>query len=243
MTVSRLAAIVVIFAGTACAWFVLGASIGVRTGESDGKLAREVELLWGGPHQQVAPRASVAREGLVTDTVTERDADGKVTGERQVTRQGTTRVAAPLQSSRVEVELALDHQQRGLLWYDTYGVVFRGRYTFRNPDAEPRPLRVTFTFPNATAIYDDFVFLVDGKTLATGVDLSKGASAETSVAADGEVAVEVSYRSRGLGTWVYAFADEDVTQIRDFDLRMTTDFARIDVPPGTMSPTARQRAV
>lgn len=241
MTVSRLAAIVVIFAATACAWFVLGASIGVRTGESDGKLAREVELLWGGPHQQVAPRASVARAGLVTETVTERDAEGKVTGERQVTRPGTTSVAAPLQASRVEVGLSLDQRQRGLLWYDTYGVVFRGRYTFRNPDAEPRPLRVTFTFPNATAIYDDFVFLVDGKALAAGVNLSKGASAETSVAGDAEVAVEVSYRSRGLGTWVYAFADEEVTQIRDFDLRMTTDFARIDFPPGTMSPTARTR--
>lgn len=242
VTVSRLAAIVLIFAGATCAWFVLGASIGIRTGESDGRLAKEVELLWGGPQQQVAPTARVAREGLVTETVTEKDQEGKATAERTVTRPSSVFAPAPLVASRVEVGLSLDHRQRGLLWYDTYGVVFRGRYTFRNPDAEPRPLQVSFDFPNPTAIYDDFVFLLDGKSPPTGVNLQKGASASAIVPANGEVAVEVGYRSRGLGTWLYAFGDQDVAQVRDFELLMTTDFARIDFPPGTMSPSSSERA-
>lgn len=241
MTVSRLVAIVLIFVGTTCAWFVLGASIGVRTGESDGRMTKEVELLWGGPHQQAAPTARVAREGMVTETVTEKDQEGRATAERTVTRPASVFAPAPLMASRVEVGLSLDHRRRGLLWYDTYGVVFHGRYTFRNPDAEPRWLHVSFDFPNSTAIYDDFVFLLDGKAPATGEVLQKGASASALVPANGQVSVEVGYRSRGLGTWLYAFGDRDVTQVRDFELRMTTDFTAIDFPPGTMSPTTSER--
>ena len=54
-----------------------------------------------------------------------------------------------------------------------------------------------------------------------------------------EVPVEVAYRSRGLGDWTYAFAREGVSRVRDFELVMTTDFAAIDFPAGTMSPTAK----
>ena len=57
MTVPRLVAIVAIFLATTAAWFTLGTSIVVRTGEHDARLAQEVALLWGGPHTQVAPRA------------------------------------------------------------------------------------------------------------------------------------------------------------------------------------------
>lgn len=241
MTVPRLAAIVFIFAVTTLAWFALGTSITVRTGEHDARLQREVELLWGGPHRQAAPRASLARPGMVDETLVERDAQGKATGERKVTRPGLVEAAAPLVASRVDVGLSLDQRQRGLLWYDTYGVAFRGRYTFRNPDEEPRRVTVTFAFPDASSIYDDFVFLVDGRAPATGVSLAHGARAEAVVAGGTEVVLEVGYRSRGLGTWTYAFGDE-VTQVRDFELRMTTDFERIDFPAGTMSPTTKQRS-
>ena len=69
-----------------------------------------------------------------------------------------------LASSRVGVDLELDHRRKGLLWYDTYGVGFAGRYGLRNADAQPRTLVVALDFPSADAPYDGFGLQVDGGT-------------------------------------------------------------------------------
>lgn len=70
MTFRRLAAIALIFLGASLAWTVLGSSLLARTGQYDGRLQREVQLLWGGPHRQVAPAAWIQRPGIETETVT-----------------------------------------------------------------------------------------------------------------------------------------------------------------------------
>jgi hypothetical protein len=51
----------------------------------------------------------------------------------------------------------------------------------------------------------------------------------------------IAYRSRGLDSWCYSFGD-NVNRVRNFRLTMTTDFERIDFPPGTISPTTEQRS-
>jgi hypothetical protein len=51
------------------------------------------------------------------------------------------------------------------------------------------------------------------------------------------ITLEVQYRSRGLGTWTYAFADTGVAQVRDFNLALRTNFREIDFPAGTVSPS------
>jgi hypothetical protein len=241
VTVPRLAAIALIFIASTLAWFALGASITVRTGEDDSRIAKEVELLWGGPQKQAAPSACIERPGTTAETVTDKDASGKPTSERLVTRQTVQRVSADLVSSRIEGHLDLDQRQRGLLWYDTYAVSFRGTYTFRNPDAEERPLEVHFPFPNSTSPYDDFVLTLNGQPAAALADLSKGATARTLVAPGGEARLEVAYRSRGVGTWTYAFGADGVSHVRDFNLVMTTDFTEIDFPVGSMSPGEKSR--
>ena len=241
MTVPRLFAIAVIFAGAAVGWFALGASITVRTGEGDTRLAREVALLWGGPHVQAAPTACIERPSTTTDTVEEKDSTGKVVGRRQVTRATVSRASAPLTSTRADVALDLDHRQRGLLWYDTYAVVFVAAYTFENPDAVERRFEVTLAFPNETAIYDDLVFTLNGQPLEAGGDLANGLRARATLPPHGVAQLEVGYRSRGVGTWMYAFGQDHVEQVRDFSLAMTTDFDAIDFPAGTISPGDKQR--
>ena len=55
----------------------------------------------------------------------------------------------------------------------------------------------------------------------------------STTAMPGEVVTfEVRYRSRGLGTWTYAFAPNGTAQIRNFHLTLNTNFADIDFPPG-----------
>ncbi len=235
MNVSRLIAIGFIFCCTAVAWFTLGGTLMSRTGESDERLAREVEQLWGGRHNQVAPDAWVERPGQVTEEVEETGKDGKQT-KRQVTRTVIQRDVLPLDESHIQVDLHLDPRRKGLLWYDTYGVGLRARYKVRNPDALERTLGVHLAFPSAAAIYDGFAFRVNGVDAPSVDDLSKGIDHRVTVAAHGEAQVEVGYRSRGLGPWTYAFSSGGVSQVRHFDLELVTDFRAVDFPAGTLSP-------
>ncbi len=238
MTTSRLLAIGFIYCCTALAWMVLGGSVVQRTGEFDSRLAQEVAQLWGGRHNQIAPDATILRPRVVTEYVKEKDAQGReVERPRKRTEHDTIPVA--LLSSRVNVDIDLDQRRKGLLWYDTYGVGLTARYTIRNPDDAERVTLVHLAFPSTEAIYDGFVFRVNGQEGSPVSDLRQGITVRTTLPAQGEGVVDLSYKSRGLGNWTYSFAPSGVAQVRDFELDMTTDFRNIDFPAGTLSPVKK----
>jgi hypothetical protein len=129
------------------------------------------------------------------------------------------------------------------LWYSTYKVGFEGVYAFRNTTEQEK---VTFAlkFPAERAIYDDLVFTVNGAPVA----LTNENSAATGTAAvkPGETAtLRVAYRSQGLDDWRYNFGGGDaktggsVAQVRDFRMRIQTDFKEIDFPENTLSPSEK----
>jgi hypothetical protein len=235
-----LLAIGFIYLCTALAWSLLGASVVSRTGESDARLSKEVAQLWGGRHNQIAPQTIVLRPRQVTETVQETDNLGRPV-RREVTKTVDDRIPVPLRSSRVKVGLELQHRQKGLLWYDTYTVDFSGGYRVKNPDDEPRTLIAEFRFPSADAIYDGFVFRVDGRDPPKGA-MAQVVTVSTVLPPHGEADLVAGYRSRGLGDWTYAFAPDGVSNVQDFALDMTTDFHRIDFPAGTVSPTTKAAA-
>src|SRR3712207_6070996 len=151
----RIVAIAFIFACASAAWMVLGATVFSRTYDSDQVLEGQVTSLWGAPQSQSPPAATAERqEPKTTETVI----DGK---KRSFTEKVSVTETLPLESSRVDVSLGLEHRQKGLLWYSTYKVGFDGTYVFRNATGQER---VTFTlkFPAERAIYDDLVFTVNG---------------------------------------------------------------------------------
>jgi inner membrane protein involved in colicin E2 resistance len=53
--------------------------------------------------------------------------------------------------------------------------------------------------------------------------------------------LNVGYRSQGLDTWQYSFGDQ-VSQVRDFELRLSTDFKGFDFSGNTLSPTQENRS-
>jgi inner membrane protein involved in colicin E2 resistance len=228
-------AVALIFVGTSIAWSVLGSSLIARTGQFDGQLGHEVQLLWGGQHRQVAPDAWILRPVIETETVETKDEKGSVV-RREVKKAALRSIPASLESTRAAVDLDLEHRQKGLLWYATYTVGFKGTYTFRNPDNEPRQLQVRFPLPAQDALFDDFVFMLDGRPASLGHDVSKEIVATAQTPASGAVTLTVQYRSRGLGNWSYAFVPSGVAQVRDFDLAMRTNFRGINFPAGTVSP-------
>ena len=231
--VKRIIAIAFIFCCASVAWGVLGATIFSRTYGSDQKLEGRVALLWGAEQAQSPPTAA-------SETKTPKVTETFLNGQKQfVTEYLTAEEALPLESSRVDVALGLEHRQKGLLWYSTYKVAFDGNYAFRNNTAQDK-VAFTLKYPTDRAIYDDLVFTVNGN--AVELKNEKNAAVGTAQVKPGEVAtLHVAYRSQGLNDWRYNFGGNsktgDVAQVRDFHLQMRTNFKEIDFPENTLSPS------
>lgn len=226
----RIAAIVFIYVCTSIGWIVLGATIFHRTYSSDESLERRVVSTWGAPHNQGPPTASCELTAIKTTKETE--------GEAGVTRQEEkSRVFLPLESSRIDVTLDLEHRQKGLLWYSTYRVAFAGEYAFRNTSNTDR---VTFSlaFPATRTIYDDFSLSIDGVPL-TVTNTQEVAAATATISPGQPARLRVAYRSHGFDEWRYRFGDQ-VAQVRDLHLTVKTNFKEVDFPANTLSPTAKR---
>ncbi|MEZ5331948.1 MAG: inner membrane CreD family protein [Thermoanaerobaculia bacterium] len=240
MSVRRLLAIGFIFCCSAVAWFVLGGSVVHRTGGSEDAITPEVAGLWGDRQAQPPPTLSYSVEQPVSEEISEQRDDRTVT--RTVTRRQLVSFPVPLASSRVLADLSLDHRRKGLLWYDTYTVDFAATYRAAVPEVPAGgELVLRFDFPSSHGLYDDFSLRLDGVEAEAIDDLSQGIVLRRPAEAGDEVEVEVAYRSRGLDTWRYLLGAGSISETRDFDLVVTTDFDAVDFPAGTLSPTSRER--
>jgi Inner membrane protein CreD len=239
MTTRRVLAIAAIYILATVGWATLGTSILARTGEFDSRLGEQVAQLWGGRHRQVAPTVWVERMREVTEREPIEVNRGKQI-YKEVKKTVVDDDPVRLTQSRVKADLQLTHRQKGLLWYDTYDVVFSGRFLARNPDAVTRTIGVELRFPSAQAIYDGFLFRVNGQAAPPANDLTKGLRARVTVPPGGEVTIDVGYKSRGLDDWTYAFVGDGVGEVSDLDLIVNTNFLKVDFPPGSMSPTAKR---
>ncbi|MCR4342272.1 MAG: cell envelope integrity protein CreD [Gemmatimonadaceae bacterium] len=242
----RIFAIAFIFAVTAAAWLLLGATIFERTQSSDRHLRGRVGSTWGTAQAQQAPTAFIERiEERVLDaprqppTGARRDVTGPTTATDPRSEMVRVRVPLALDQTRATVAFDLDHRQKGLLWYSTYGVSFAGTFRFRNT-TELEAVILEFRLPASQAIYDGLQVTVDGQP-ATYTMRDQAIAVPARVPLGGTVALGVSYRSQGLDEWRYALGT-DVAEVRDFDLAMKTDFEDIDFPESTLSPTEKREA-
>jgi inner membrane protein involved in colicin E2 resistance len=227
--VKRIAAIGFIFFCTAIGWAILASTIFYRTYSSDSQLRGKVASTWGAPQEQCPPTATYVLGSWRQVPAVE---NGK-----EVLRTVDDRryFALNLQKSRVHAALHADDRKKGLLWYSTYQVQFDGAYEFVNPDDQTREVTFTLHLPAEQAIYDDMVFTVNGSPIVLE-NVKTETYGTTKIAPHQTAEVKIGYRSQGLDTWNYNFGDQ-VSQIRDFELRLTTNFAGFDFPENTLSPT------
>src|SRR6266487_2755860 len=141
LMVRHILALIFIFIATTVAWAILGSTLLLRTYQSDSTLRGRVQSTWGAPQEQSPPTATW-REN-VTNNV-ESVVNGK-TVRRAVmhTNEGTL----PLEKSRIRVAIALTHRLKGLRWFSTYKVDFRGAYSFRNPTGRDQRVTYALQFP------------------------------------------------------------------------------------------------
>lgn len=244
--IKRIAAITFIFLCTAVAWAILGATIFDRTYNSGNYSESRVASTWGASQNQTPPAASFEQTNIKNEESTE--------GGKKIVRkvEEKTAVSLPLESSHINVDINLEHRQKGLLWYSTYKVGFDGAYSFRNTSDKDQTVTFALAFPTAQAIYDDLVFTVDEVPVALKNE-KNSARGTARVGAGKTASLKVGYKSQGLNDWRYSFGGsevrsgdessqyagnaQNVAQVKDFTLKMTTNFSDIDFPDNTLSPS------
>jgi inner membrane protein involved in colicin E2 resistance len=229
----QIAALVLIFICTTIAWMILGSTIFSRTYSSDQELQGHVASTWGSPQEQCPPTATYKKIEVVPFRTYEKGGKTVVHEEKE-----EHNIALPLDATRVDVDLLLNHRQKGLLWYSTYQVRFAGDYTFRNDTDQAHSVTFYLTFPAQRALYDGLDMEVNGQKLPVATD-EKGASVQASLSPRQVATLHVTYGSQGLNTWRYKLAN-GIAQAHDFALTMHTNFKDIDFSDDTLSPTSKQ---
>lgn len=231
LVILRILSLVAIFIATTVAWMILGATINSRTNNSSSRLGARVQSVWGTPQLQLAPACLRETTEDVTEEIQEKGAT------RKVTKRVTIQTPVPAAQSRVDVGLNLEHRKKGLLWYSTYTVAFQGEYAFRNPDDTPRAFLLRVPLPAEQAIYDGLAVTLDGQPqpiVMNGNTIVITAHAQPAAL----MKLGVRYKSQGLESWRYSFG-EKVNEVRDFSMKMTTNFRDIDFPDNTLAPSAK----
>jgi inner membrane protein involved in colicin E2 resistance len=227
----QIAALTFIFTCTTIAWIILASTIVSRTHNSDEQLKGRVGSTWGTTQEQAPPTAGYVRTEVERHTLIEH---GKsVVRDEEVKHYGNM----PLESSRIKVNLNLDHRQKGLLWYSTYSVDFAGDYSYRNDSELPEEVTFRLPFPAQQALYDGLVLTINGNKVPLTTN-DKGTSGDTTLAPKQAALLHVGYRSQGQDNWRYKLA-EGVAQVQDFTLAMHTNFKDIDFADDTLSPTSK----
>ena len=230
----KLGSILGIWVGCAFAWMVLGSTLTVRSGEMSSSLREEVHRLWGPEGVQYAPTATFETVGVSAETQTT-TVDGE-TRETTTQREERTRVDVPLVQSDLRARLELEQRKKGLNWFPTYDVTFRGVYRFVNPTDQPQRVSVVIPLMADNVGYDNFVVRAPGGAELPFTITSQSATVEHDFRPGQAVAFEVAYRTRGTSSWTYHMAQGN-GRVRDFHLVVDTDFREVDFPPGSLSPS------
>ena len=126
------------------------------------------------------------------------------------------------------------------MWYPLYDVAFSGDWTYTHERPEAGWLTVHFRFPDERGVYDDFILVVDGVDRAGSSPRSRArcctrcpSSRDRWCRLPRPTAV-----ADGVRTYLPAGG---VGSLENFSLRLTTDFADIDFPAQTMSPSTKER--
>jgi hypothetical protein len=238
--VPRILALIVIFIITTVGWIALG---GIMQGRSSGQRADlygDVAELWGEPLTQRAPGLSFRWTTTEQKRETQTDAMGKVVVRTYEVEHQHERQVYP-DSTDLDVDIGLDQRRKGLLWFSLYDVDMQGQWTYLHQEDVPGWLTIGFDFPSSQGVYDGFAVLVDGEPRTGDVAPGSGqVQIPIWVTPGQELSFAIGYHSRGLDEWRYQ-PTQTVSEVKDFRLTMTTDFADIDFPGFTMSPSAKQR--
>src|SRR5882762_3214553 len=241
----RILAIAAIFLGASLAWAILGSTIFARTYSAGNSLSGRVASTWGAPQEQAPPEVQYV--WMESQTVTAEENGKKVTREERKERGQ----AVSLDSSRVEAQIHVDYRQKGLLWFSTYTVAFRGEHAFHNPSYSEQTFVFRLPLPAEQAVYDGLSVSLDGRPLSL-VFGGSDVTARAVLPGGAQGVLKTTYRSQGQKSWRYHFGQKrsgetsvqqssGISQANDFHMAIKTDFSGFDFPDNSLSPTEKRR--
>ncbi len=241
----RILAIAAIFLGASLAWAILGSTIFARTYSAGNSLSGRVASTWGAAQEQAPPEVQYVWMEL--QTVTAEENGKKVTREERKERGQ----AVSLDSSRVEAQIHVDYRQKGLLWFSTYTVAFRGEHAFHNPSYSEQTFVFRLPLPAEQAVYDGLSVSLDGRPLSL-VFGGSDVTARAALPGGAQGVLKTTYRSQGQKSWRYHFGQKrsgetsapqssGISQANDFHMAIKTDFSGFDFPDNSLSPTEKRR--
>ncbi len=241
----RILAIAAIFLGASLAWAILGSTIFARTYSAGNSLSGRVASTWGAAQEQAPPEVQYVWMEL--QTVTAEENGKKVTREERKERGQ----AVSLDSSRVEAQIHVDYRQKGLLWFSTYTVAFRGEHAFHNPSYSEQTFVFRLPLPAEQAVYDGLSVSLDGSPLSL-VFGGSDVTARAVLPGGAQGVLKTTYRSQGQKSWRYHFGQKrsgetsapqssGISQANDFHMAIKTDFSGFDFPDNSLSPTEKRR--
>ncbi len=216
MNFKRILAIIFIFGATTFGWFILGSALAIRSADQSGMLGAAVNDGWGPPMLQPHPETWYLTPGAIRPEAT-----------------------LPPAASDISVELDYEPKKRGLMWYQTYNAKFSADYRIVNPSPVTQTIYVRFALPAADVTYQEFSFRLGDGEASTRTPTNGVLVEAIQLPAGGEAPLHITYEARGTGTWRYTFGEN--ARVRNFLLRMTTNFTEIDFPAATASPSTRER--
>jgi hypothetical protein len=241
----RVVGIVAVFILASVGWLRLGSVMEKRTSTLSYDLKGSVEMLWGRAQVQRAPQLLLLweePEEVPPSPTTQKSAEQEAqqSDEPEMRMAPQQRRLVP-DSTDIDVELALDHRLKGLIWYPLYDVGLDGTWRYTHTEAFPATVCAALRFPDADGLYDDFRFTVNGVDGSRALRHGEGVVEGCADLVEGQsVELKAGYTSRGMASWDYKPADE-VTTLEDFSLQVRTDFDEIDFTSASMSPSSKQR--
>ena len=235
--IKRIFAVFFIYICIVIAWMTLGGTVQYRTNKQDMDLRQAVGQLWGTVQNQKAPYIyyQTKKEVKVKETTQSAETKSVEKTEEQISNH-----YIPLEGSDIKVDLHLDQRKKGLLWYSTYRVGFTGKYRIVNRTDSTRQIYFAFDLPSQGSVYDNFRFIVGGRAIED-IQMESGQLIHSMQLAPFQTTeIQISYNCQGMDQWWYVFGD-NVTQIKNFNLTMTTDFDSIDFPANGVSPTHKKK--
>ncbi len=233
--IKHIIAIGLIFICTTIGWFVLGATVMVRSDVQEPALKNAVGKLWGTKMVQKPPSFYTVK--MVEKQVEKTNENGKKYID---TYYEEIKKFIPIQSSEVNVNLDLEHRKKGLFWYSTYIVNYLSAYEIVNDSDSALDIQVEFEFPKSDGIYDNFTYTINDSNIKNVSPINGVLIHKIKIFPKERKLVKIAYNSQGMDEWWYHLGD-GISQLNNYKLTMTTNFDKINFPEKSISPVSKSK--
>ena len=220
MSVKKLVAIGIIYLCTSIAWMVLGGVNLGRTTQTSSALKKEVKNLFGG--------------NVVINTPT---LFYKVVEKKKVERK-----YFEISKTDVVLDVKLDPRKKGVLWFPTFKVGYKGYYEFKVPKDFKKDVYILATLDSSDSLYNNIKMSINNENIKNVLPLIKKEEIKIDDSKE-TVKLELSYNCSGMDQIMYYITPHysEMSKINDFNFKIKTDFKNYDFPRNILSPTKKDQ--